>query len=98
MPNAGQDEAQAGIKTGGRNIKNLICRQHHPNGRKGRGTKEPLDEGEKESEKVALKLYIQKTKIMSSGPIISWQTERQIIERVRDFIFWGVGLQNHCRW
>ena len=51
--------------------------------------KEPLDESEKESEKVGLKLNIQKTKIMSSSPIISWQMDGETMEKLRDFIFWG---------
>ena len=49
-----------------------------------------------ESEKVGLKLNIQKTKIMASGPITSWQIDGEIMETVTDFIFGG--LQNHCRW
>ena len=49
-----------------------------------------------ESEKVGLKLNIQKTKIMASGPITSWQINGEPVETVSDFIFWG--LQNHCRW
>ena len=51
----------------------------------------------KESEKVGLKLNIQKTKIVASGPISSWQIDREILETVTDFI-WGRGLQNHYRW
>ena len=50
-----------------------------------------------ESEKVGLKLNIQKTKIMASGPIISWQLDGETVETVSDFILGG-GLQNHCRW
>ena len=49
-----------------------------------------------ESEKVGLKLNIQKTKIMASGPITSWEIDGETMERVRDYYFWG--LQNHCRW
>ena len=49
-----------------------------------------------ESEKVGLKLNIQKTKIMASGPITSWEIDGESVETVSDFIFWG--LQNHCRW
>ena len=49
-----------------------------------------------ESEKVGLKLTIQKTKIMASGPITSWQINGETVETVADFYFWG--LQNHCRW
>jgi len=57
----------------------------------------PLDESEKEeSEKVGLKLNIQKMKIMASGPITSWQIDGETMETVTDFIFFG--LQNHCRW
>ena len=49
-----------------------------------------------ESEKVSLKLNMQKTKIMASGPITSWEIDGETVETVSDFIFWG--LQNHCRW
>ena len=105
MRNAGLDEAQAGIKIAGKNINNLrYADLHHPYGRKWR-TKEPRDESEREewkervkeserkSESVGLKLNIQKTKIMASGPITSWQIDE---ETVSDFILGG--LQNHCRW
>ena len=51
-----------------------------------------------ESETVGLKLNIQKTKIMASGPITSWQIDREIMEIVRLYYFLGGGLQNHCRW
>ena len=51
---------------------------------------------EEQSEKFALKLNIQKTKIMASGPIISWEIDGKTVETVLDFMFWG--LQNHCRW
>ena len=50
-----------------------------------------------ESEKVGLKLNIQKTKIMASGPVTSWEIDGETVETVEDF-FWGGGLQNHCRW
>ena len=49
-----------------------------------------------ESEKVGLKLNIQKTKIMASGPIMSWEIDGETVETASDFVFWG--LQNHCRW
>ena len=49
-----------------------------------------------ESEKVGLKLNIQKTKIMASGPVSSWQIDGETVETVGNFVFWG--LQNHCRW
>ena len=59
-----------------------------PYGRKWRGAKEPLDESERgESEKVGLKLNIQKTKIMASGPITSWEIDGETVETVSDFIF-----------
>ena len=51
--------------------------------------KEPLDEVKEESEKAGLKLNVQKTKMMTSGPITSWQIDGKTIETVRDFIFWG---------
>ena len=60
-----------------------------PYGRKWRGTKKPLDESEDESEKVGLKLNIQKTKIMAFGPITSWQIDGEAMETVTDFIFLG---------
>ena len=59
------------------------------NGKEWRGTKEPLDESEKESEKPGLKLNIQKTKIMASGPTTSWQIDGETVETVADFIFLG---------
>ena len=60
-----------------------------PYGRKWRGTKEPRDEGERDNEKACLKCDIQKTKIMASGPITSWQIEGETVETVSDFIFLG---------
>ena len=62
------------------------CRWHHPYGRKWRRTKEPLDKVKEKSEKVGLKLNIQKTKIMASGPINSWQIDGKTVETVADFI------------
>ena len=64
-----------------------ICRWYHSNGRKRRVTKEPLDDGEREEWKASLKLNIQKTKIMASGPITSWQIKGEKGEAVTDFIF-----------
>ena len=97
MRNAGLDEAQAGIKIAGRNINNhryadditLMTENKEE-------LKNLLMKVKEESEKVGLKLNIQKTKIMASGPITSWQICRETVERVADFIFGG--LQNHCRW
>ena len=88
MLNAGLDEAQAGIKIAGRNVNNLRYADDTTlNGRKWRRTKEPLDESE--SEKVGLKLNIQKTKIMASSLITSWQIDGETMETVIDFIFLG---------
>ena len=79
--NAGLDDSQAGLKTARRNTQ--IC-WYYPSGRKWRGTKEPLDENK--SKKAGLKLNIQKTKIMASGPITSWQIDG---ETMTYFIFLG---------
>ena len=89
MWNAGLEETQAVIKIAGRNLKPHICRWHHPYGRKWRGTKKLLDENERGEWKVGLKLNIQKTKIMASGPITSWEIDGETVETVSDFIFWG---------
>ena len=66
-----------------------ICRRHHPYGRKGRRTKEPLDESERGEGKVGVKLNIQKIKVMAPGPITSWQVDGERVETVADFIFLG---------
>ena len=97
MRNAGLDEAQAGIKIAGRNINNfryaddttLMAESEE-------GLKSLLMKVKEESEKVGLKLNIQKTKIMISGPINSWEIDGETVETVADFNF--LGLQNHCRW
>ena len=68
---------------------------HLPYGGKWRGTKEPLDEDERGEWKTWLKINIQKTKIMASYPIISWQIDGETMEAVTDFI---LGLQNQCKW
>ena len=93
MRNAGLEEAQAGIKIAGRN---QICRWHHPYGSKQRRTKEPLDESE--SEKVGLKLNIQKTKIMASSPITSWEIDGETMETVKDFILGGSKITADGDW
>ena len=95
--NAGLDEAQAGIKISGRNINNfrfaddttLLAESEEE-------LKSLLKKVKEESEKAVLKLHIQKTKIMASGPITSWQIDGETVETVADFIFGR--LQNHCRW
>ena len=93
MRNAGLDEAQARIKTAGRNINHLRYADDTTLMAESEAELKCLLMKVKEgSEKVGLKLNIQKTKIMASGPITSWQIDG---EMVADFIF---GLQNHCRW
>ena len=90
MRNAGLDEAQAGIKIAGRNINNL--RYAHDItliAESEEELKSLLMKVKEESEKVGLKVNIQKAKIIASGPIISWQIDVETMERVRHFIFWG---------
>ena len=96
MQNAGLDKAQAGIKTDGRNINNLRYTDDTTLMTESEELKSLLMKVKEESEKVGLKLNIQKTKIMASGPITSWQIDGEAMETVTDFVFWG--LQNHCRW
>ena len=97
MRNAGLDEAQAGIKIAGRNINNL---RYADDTTLMTESKEELKsflmKVKEKSEKVGLKLNIQKTKIMASSPITSWEIDGETVETVADFIFGG--LQNHCRW
>ena len=95
MRNAGLDEAQAGIKIAGRNINNLRYADNTTLMAESKELKSFLMKVKEESEKVGLKLNIQKTKIMASGPITSWQIDGETKETVTDQ-FWG--LQNHCRW
>ena len=93
--NAGLDEAQAGIKTAGRNSNNLRYADDTTlMAEREEELKSLLMKVKEESEKVGLKLNIQKTKIMASGPITSWQIDGETMETVRDYFF---GLQNHCR-
>ena len=97
MRNAELEEAQAGIKIARRNINNLRYADDTTlMAERWRRTKEPLDESERGEWKVGLKLNIQKTKIMASGPITSWEIDGETVETVSDFYF--LGLQNHCRW
>ena len=97
MWNARLDEAQAGIKIAGRNINNL---RYADNTTLMAESKEELKsllmKVKEGSEKVGLKLNIQKTKIMASGPNTSWQIDEETMETMRDFILGG--LQNHCKW
>ena len=97
MRNAVLEEAQAGIKIAGRNINNLryaddttlIAESEEE-------SKNLLMKVKEESEKAGLKLNIQKTKVMASDPITSWQIDGEIMETVTDFYL--LGLQNRCRW
>ena len=86
MRNAGLEEAQAGIKIAGRNINNLRYVEDTTLTAESEELKGLLMKVKEESEKVGLKLNIQKTQIMASGPITSWQIDG---ETVSDFIFWG---------
>ena len=96
MYNIRMDAAQAGVRIAGRNINNLTYTndttliaesEEEPKSR--------LKKVKEESEEIRLKLNIQKSQIMISGPITSWQTDGETMETLRDFIFGG--LQNHCR-
>ena len=96
MRNAGLEEAQAGIKIAGRNINNLrytgdtlLMAESEEE------LKSLLMKVKEENEQVGLKLNIQKTKIMASGTITSWQIDRETVATVADFIF--LGSKNHCR-
>ena len=89
MRNAGLEEAQAGIKIAGRNINNLRYAEDSTLMAESEEELKSLLKGKEESEKVGLKLNIQKTKIMPSGPIISWDIDGETVETVSDFIFLG---------
>ena len=90
MRNAGLEETQTGIKIAGRNINNLRYADDTTLlAESEEELKSLLMKVKEESEKVGLKLNIQKTKIMSSGPITSWQIDRKTVQTVSDFIFWG---------
>ena len=97
MRNAGMEETEAGIKISGKNINNL---RYADNTTLMAESKEELKsllmKVKEESEILGLKLNIQKTKIMASGPITSWEIDGETVETVSDFILGG--LQNHCQW
>ena len=96
MQNARLDEAQSGNKIAGRNINNL--RYADDTTLMAESEEELISllmKVKVETEKVGLKLNIQKTKIMASGPITSWQIDGETMERVTDYF---EGLQNHCKW
>ena len=96
MRNAGLDEAQPGIKIAGRNINNL---RYADDTTLMAGSEEELKsllmKVKEESKKVGLKLNIQKTKVMASGPITSWEIDGERVETMSDYF---LGFQNHCRW
>ena len=95
--NAGLDEAQAGIKIAGRNINHLRYADDTTlMAESEEELKSLLMKVKEESENVGLKLNVQKTKIVASGPITSWEVDGETVETVSDFILGG--LQNHCRW
>ena len=96
MRNAGLEKAQAGIKIAGRNINNLRYADDTLMAESEEEQNSLLMKVKEESEKFGLKLNIQKKKIMASGPITSWEIDRESLETVADFIFWG--SKNHCRW
>ena len=89
MRNSGLDEAQAGIKIARRNINNLRYADDTTLMAESEELKSFLMKVKAESEKVGLMLNIQKTKIMASGPITSWEIDGETMETVKDFIFWG---------
>ena len=97
MRNPGLDEAQAGIKVARININNLrFTDDANLMAESKEELKSLLMKGKEESEKVGLKLNIQKTIIMASSPITSWEIDGETVETVTDFLF--LGIHNHCRW
>ena len=97
MRNAGLEKAQAGIKSAGRNINNLRYADDTTlMAESEEERKSFLMKVKEESEKVGLKLNIEKTKIMASGLITSWEIDGETVETVSEFILRG--LQNHCSW
>ena len=97
MRNTGLEEAQAGIKIAGRNINHLRYADDTTlMAESEEELKSFLMKVKEESEKVGLKLNIQKMKTLASGPITSWEIDGETVETVSDFILGG--LQNHCRW
>ena len=95
MQNVRLDEAQAGTKIAVRNIINLRYTNDSTLMAESKELKSLLMKVKEESEKAGLKLNIQKTKIMASVPVTSWQIDGETVETVRDYF---LGLQNHCRW
>ena len=99
MQNAGLDEALAGIKIAGRNISKLkYADDKTVMAEKEEELKRFLMKRKEESKKAGLKLNIQKTKILASGPITSWQIDGETVETVRDFISLGSKITADCDW
>ena len=99
MRNAGLEETQAGNKIARRNINNLRYADDTTlMAESEEELKSLLMKVTEESEKASLKLSIQKTKIMASGPITSWQIDGETVETVADLMGFFFRLQNHCRW
>ena len=96
MRNAGLDETQTGIKIARKNINNLRYADDTTPMAERERLKSHLIKVKEESERVGLKLNIQQTKIMASGPITSWQIDGETMETVTEFIL--LGSKNHCRW
>ena len=95
MRNAGLEEAQAGIKIARRNVNNLRYANDTTLMAESEELKSPLIKVKEESEKVGLKYNIQKTKMMASGSITSWQMDGETMKTMTDYF---LGFQNHCRW
>ena len=99
MRNTGLEDALAGLKIARRNINNFrYANDTTLMAESEEELKSLLMKVKEESEKVVLKLNFQKTKIIASSPITSWHIDGETMETVRDFIWWGGSLQNHCRW
>ena len=96
MRNAGLEKTQAGIKIAGRNINNLRYADDNTLMAESEELESLLMKVKEESEKVGLKLNIQKTKFMTSGPITSWQIDGEIVETVADFILGGSKITSDC--
>ena len=96
MQNAGLDEVQTGIKISRRNINNLRYADDTTLMAESKELKSLLMKVKEESEKAGLKFNIQKTKIVASGPITSWQIVGETVETLADFIFWGCKITANC--
>ena len=96
MRKVGLEETQAGIKIAWRNINNVRYADDTTLMAENEELKTLLMKVKEDSEKVGLKITIQKTKIMASGPITSWKIDGETVDTVAEFLF--LGLQNHCRW